>query len=53
MNISQIISSRNSWGSIYTVGPEKEPRIEFDKLGLSWAKLSQSWGCSKKTLSFG
>ena len=30
MNTSQIISSRNSWGPIYAVGPKKEQRVKHD-----------------------
>ena len=30
MNISPLISSRNSLGSIYAVGPEKELRVKYD-----------------------
>ena len=35
MNISQIISSRNSWGMIYTVGPEIELRVKYDTSQLT------------------
>ena len=30
MNISQLISSRNSLGPIYAVGPEKEIGVKYD-----------------------
>ena len=30
MNISQIISNRNSWGPTNAVGPEKELRVKYD-----------------------
>ena len=30
MNISQLISTRNSWGPIYTVGPKKELKVRYD-----------------------
>ena len=29
MNKSQLIPSRNSWGPIYAVGPEKKIRIDM------------------------
>ena len=32
MNISQLISSRNSLGPIYAVGPEKELRVKYDTI---------------------
>ena len=35
MSISQIISSRNSWGSIYAVGQEKELIVKYDIYWLS------------------
>ena len=30
MNVSHLISSRNSWDPIYAVGPKKELRVKHD-----------------------
>ena len=45
MNTSQTISSRNSWGPIYAVGPEKELRVKYDTGFVAYGSTC-SWACS-------
>ena len=44
MNISQLISSRNSWGPIYAVGPKKELRVKYDTGFVAYGSTC-SWAC--------
>ena len=44
MNIYQLISSRNSLGSIYAVGPEKELRVKYDTSFFAYGSTC-SWAC--------
>ena len=44
MNISQLISSRNSLGPIYAVGPEKELRVKYDTSFFAYGSTC-SWAC--------
>ena len=42
MNISHIISSKNSWGPIYAVGPEKGRRVKYDTGFVAYGSTSSS-----------